>query len=336
MSQKNKITYYGSLILFFIIIFSATAIGESTKGAFAFMGFANGAGTRAMGMNGAYTSIADDSTGAYWNPAGITTAASKELSFAYADLYDLGLIANHTLNMSAPETKTSKGALALGWNRLQFDFDSWTEETFICSYGKTVYASKGKGQESGISLSCGATAKYLRQTSKLPIKPEENQNATWNSRGIGLDIGILARMVAKDGRNLLRLGIAAQDVPSIIEWNSDKKEYMPYRYTLACSTQPLPRFTVAVDVVSEKAAMFNEVHLGMEHWIFNNDNSNNISEKNLAVRGGIARELKDSSRTTYSCGVGIRWSSWQLDYAYLMDNNGIGDTKGRFSLSVRF
>jgi hypothetical protein len=39
---------------------------------------------------------------------------------------------------------------------------------------------------------------------------------------------------------------------------------------------------------------------------------------------------------TFTGGLGIRWNSWQLDYAYLMDSDGLGDTRNRFSVSVRF
>jgi hypothetical protein len=159
------------------------------------------------------------------------------------------------------------------------------------------------------------------------------------AKGVGLDIGLLARIGAKDGRNRLTIGIAVQDIPTVIKWNSgdlETKENVPYRYKAGCSFEPLPRLTAAFDLVGEQNVNLKELHFGIEHWIFPTKRSFPISEKNLAIRGGVAKQLSASKRMTFAGGVGIRWAAWQLDYAYLMDSNGLGDTRNRFSISVRF
>jgi len=341
----------------------AYAGDSSIRGAFSFSGFATGIGTRAMGMNGAFAAVSDDSSSAYWNPAGLTSSWYKELSFTRADLYDLDLITSNTLNISAPETRG--GAMSFGWTRLQYDFESWREEAFLMSYAKTLVGERmaNTGQAQGpapiFSLSCGVTLKYLRQTSKLELTPtlvaEESEVSTeaaaqafekglserfCKARGMGWDVGLLARINAKDGRNRFSIAITAQDIPTVIKWNSgsdeETKEYIPYRYKAGCSFEPIPRLTVALDLVGEQNVSFKEIHLGMEHWIFSKKNNFPISEKNLAIRGGIAKQLSGSKRMTFAGGIGIRWSAWQLDYAYLMDNDGLGDTRNRFSVSVRF
>jgi hypothetical protein len=338
-------------------VVSASSDSNSIRGAFSLSGFATGVGTRAMGMNGAFAAVSDDSWSAYWNPAGLTSSWYKELSFTRADLYDLDLITNNALNISAPETRT--GAMSFGWTRLQYDFENWDEDVFIMSYAKTLIGKTNKrknSRSSRFNVSLGVTLKYLRQSSKLDIsrsllpdvpeevvdegeEPEPLEPVYCKARGFGLDIGLLARIKAKDGRNRFSLGLAVQDAPTMIEWNSgdlENKEYVPYRYKVGCSFEPLPRLTVAFDVVGEKDITFKELHLGMEHWIFPVKYNIPISEKNLAIRGGIAKQLSASERMTYAAGLGIRWDSWQLDYAYLLDNNGLGDTRNRFSISVRF
>lgn len=330
--------------------FALCPIAESSssiRGAFLFSGFATGVGTRAMGMNGAFAAVSDDSSSAYWNPAGLTSSLHKELSFTRADLYDLDLITSNTLNMSAPET--DNGAVSFGWTRLQFDFESWQEEVFLVSYAKTVVGKKDTGpgalsRFSAFNLSGGVTFKYLRQTSKLEIISDTNENEDiapvfHKAKGMGLDVGLLARLRARDGRNRFSIGIAVQDIPTIIRWNSgdlETEENVPYRYKAGCSFEPLPRLTVALDLVGEQKVRFKEVHLGMEHWILPAKPSSPISEKNLAIRGGIAKQLSVSERMTFAGGLGIRWAAWQLDYAYLMDSDGLGDTRNRFSVSVRF
>ena len=319
---------------------------SSMRGAFSVSGFATGVGTRAMGMNGAFAAVSDDSSSAYWNPAGLASSWYKELSFTRADLYDLDLIINNALNMSAPET--SRGAMSFSWTRLDYDFESWKEEVYLLSYAKTLLGptiqdpvgSAGKS----FSLAAGITFKYLRQASELDITPDVQEGDTIESvfckaRGMGLDIGLLARTRAKDGRNRLSIGIVAQDIPTVIRWNSgelETEEYLPYRYKAGCSLEPLPRLTVAFDVVGEQSVGLKELHFGVEHWIFPAKRTFPVSERNLAIRGGIAKQLSASERMTFAGGLGIRWASWQLDYAYLMDSNGLGDTRNRFSVSVRF
>jgi hypothetical protein len=332
------VTRYSLLVTILCLCFSTVAeSSSSSRGAFSFSGFATGAGTRAMGMNGAFAAVSDDSSSAYWNPAGLTSSWYKEISFTRADLYDLDLITNNVLSVSAPETRG--GAISFGWNQLRYDFESWREEAFLLSYAKTL-AEKKK-----FSLSCGATFKYLRQTSKLDIavageeEVEDVAPVFCKARGMGLDIGVLARIRAKDGRNRLSIGIAAHHIPTVVRWNSgdlETEEYIPYRYEAGLSCEPLPRLNVAFDLVGEQDVRLKEIHLGMEHWIFPVKYSLPITEKNLAIRGGVARQLSASKRMTFAGGLGVRWNSWQLDYAYLMDSDGLGDTRNRLSISVRF
>jgi len=344
-----KLMFWFCILSFVLCPFAEPS--SSIRGAFSFSGFATGIGTRAMGMNGAFSAVSDDSSSAYWNPAGLTSAWHKELSFTRANLYDLDLITSNTLNISAPET--TGGAMSFSWTRLQFDFESWNEEVFLLSYAKTlVGASQSSSRgHSGFNLSLGATLKYLRQASDLELLPSVSSEGEGidegqiiapvfcKAKGMGLDFGIIARIGAKDGRNRFTVGIAIQDLPTVIKWNSgdlETQENLPYRYKVGFSFEPLPRLTAAFDLVGEQNVNLKEVHFGIEHWIFAVNRSFPISEKNLAIRGGVAKQLSSSKRMTFAGGVGIRWASWQLDYAYLMDNNGLGDTRNRFSISVRF
>lgn len=314
----------------------------SIRGAFSTSGFATGVGTRAMGMNGAFAAVSDDSSSAHWNPAGLASSWYKELSFTRADLYDLGLIVNNALIMSAPEA--ARGAISFSWTQLNYDFEAWKEEIYLLSYAKTLLGPTVQEPGEGFSLALGATFKYLRQTSELNIAPVIEEGGDIEpifakAKGMGLDIGLLARIRAKDGRNRLSIGIAAQDIPTVVRWNSgelETDEYLPYRYKVGCSLEPIPRLTFAFDVVGEQNVKLKELHFGMEHWILPVKRTFPVSEKNLAIRGGVAKQLSAFERVTFAAGLGIRWASWQLDYAYLMDSSGLGDTRNRFSVSVRF
>ena len=50
-----------------------------TNGAFSFL--SSGFGARALGMGGAFTALADDSSAMYWNPAGISVISIYKMHF---------------------------------------------------------------------------------------------------------------------------------------------------------------------------------------------------------------------------------------------------------------
>lgn len=66
-----KLKYFTLIGFFFLVILSAS--GENYTGDF----LTNGIGARALGLGGAYVSIADDATATYWNPAGIAGIEQK-------------------------------------------------------------------------------------------------------------------------------------------------------------------------------------------------------------------------------------------------------------------
>jgi hypothetical protein len=44
-------------------------------------------GARALGMGGAFVSVADDATTLYWNPAGLPWIGHQEITASHADLF---------------------------------------------------------------------------------------------------------------------------------------------------------------------------------------------------------------------------------------------------------
>ncbi len=67
----TKLKLFGLIGICFFMVLSASA--ENYTGDF----LTNGIGARALGLGGAYVSIADDATATYWNPAGIAGGTHK-------------------------------------------------------------------------------------------------------------------------------------------------------------------------------------------------------------------------------------------------------------------
>ena len=77
-------TFNGLLSVLFILIITSAYAREVTKTGTTAAGFLNiDVGARAVGMGGAYVSMADDATAMYWNPAGIARFSGPQANFTH-------------------------------------------------------------------------------------------------------------------------------------------------------------------------------------------------------------------------------------------------------------
>lgn len=71
------------------------------------------AGARAVGMGGAFTSLADDASAPYWNPAGLALLGSREILYQHAEQF--GSAVNYDYgSFTFPIAKEGKRAQAIG------------------------------------------------------------------------------------------------------------------------------------------------------------------------------------------------------------------------------
>jgi hypothetical protein len=66
--------------LVLVMTVAAFAVGSVNQGNFGFQNMKGLAGVRAMGMGGAFTAVANDSSAIYWNPAGLSKITRTELN----------------------------------------------------------------------------------------------------------------------------------------------------------------------------------------------------------------------------------------------------------------
>lgn len=67
----SKLNLFSSIVCCILLV--SAAFAENYAGDF----LTNGVGARALGLGGAYVSVADDATATYWNPAGIASVSQK-------------------------------------------------------------------------------------------------------------------------------------------------------------------------------------------------------------------------------------------------------------------
>jgi len=174
------------------IVLAALLVGAVALVAFPYEGtilFQGGHGAKALGMGGAFCALADDATGALWNPAGLT----------FVGPWIGGASSNLSLN---PDE-------ALGYQYVSggFTFEGyaiglgWANATAGALYSASLYLAT-VGIEIADFGSVGVNVKYYSETI-------EEDSAT----GFGFDIGLLFPVTDE-----IAVGIVAKDVGGTSIW----------------------------------------------------------------------------------------------------------------------
>lgn len=171
-----------------------------------------GVGSRALGMGGAFTALADDPSAGYWNPAGLFRIQFPEIVGTYTIL-SLDRQYNY-ISGAVPMGRHG----ALGASLINFgvsDIEGRNAQGAITgsltNSENAFYLSYAYGLNS--SLSAGISAKYLVHTL-----------ADYQSSGVGFDVGFLYMLSSG-----IALGATVQDIYTQVAWNtlSGLKETYP-------------------------------------------------------------------------------------------------------------
>jgi hypothetical protein len=308
----------------------STAFAESAGQAGAYLKM--GVGARALGMGSAFTALADDSTAAFWNPAGLARLEQSEGSFMHADLtmdreYNFfnyahilkdksgkktGVVALSHMTFGVdgiPETRTATSrtdGLALTGDEPATAADqSYTpgNNVWIFSYFKDSekntfgsYARKLSDKFYG-----GVNVKYLKH------ELFTNSASSW-----GLDFGFLYEACEKT-----TLGLSIRDLGETLEWNtaSKHKDDVPVTTTFGVAYKARSNLTLAADI-NKVEDMDAKLFAGAEWWL----------QDYAALRLGS----KDGDLTL---GASFKLDTWRFDYSYADET--LGDAH-RISASKKF
>jgi long-chain fatty acid transport protein len=124
-------------------------------------------GTRAVGMGGAFTGIADDASGIYYNPAGIAFALANDIQGSANAFYDKTTTYKDTLGPGSDFTEHSSGSLTPFFGGLQ-KLDKYAEG-LVFAFG--VYYTDGdlKDQDDlieGKNLGSSTIERYHRTSNE--------------------------------------------------------------------------------------------------------------------------------------------------------------------------
>ncbi len=347
------------------LVLAATLLGldspaSATRFAGAFM--ADGGGARAMGMGSAFVAVADDASAAFWNPAGLLNAPTRQViamhSERFGDLIDRDYVSY--VQPLKGSGAWSQGAFAFSVIHLavddipftanltsllddngdgivdetevldlldpviqdQIQFKTDRELAFMASYARTLGAWQ-----------VGGTAKFIRQSV-----------GEFSSFGVGVDLGLLRR----DWWRALDVGVKLQDITSTyLSWSTGRNETISPVVTPGASYDwRFPDLGLAVTASGAMEIHFdgrgNRVdQFGYQAWGgFFEDVSSNLFlgvETSLRDRAYLrfgSHGGFDAPNLTF--GVGLELSRFRVDYAHAGDVLDIQESTHRVSVGVDF
>ena len=342
LSRYPVIPFSGFLLCFVFYCHTVAHGAEKYAGDFLTLGV----GARPLGMGGSFAAIADDSTAAYWNPAGLGRLRHSEAAFMHSSLGDLD--SYDFVNYVHPIG--GDASLGLSWLRVGIDdipitalprpanpvspgnrprqvgsFNS-TDNAFFLSYGRQV----------GLNLGSRRLNLYLGGSTKLIyITALGNTNAL----GVGGDLGILWTTPPERSPQL-SFGLVAQDFfRTKLYWNTppenpgeasntdtiepNLKIGLSYRQSI----KPL-KSHLLLTIDTDSLYSF-EKHYGAEY----------VFAELLSLRIGVQERKGINTIHLMTAGAGLRLSfltgaAFSVDYAFL-NNSELGNSN-RISLMTRF
>ncbi len=282
-------------------------------------------GSRAMGMGGAFTAVADDATAIYWNPAGLSRLPRSEFTFTHTRwLADINFnFAGGIINIG------DYGVIGMSMTSLS------TSDMEV----RTIDEPEGTGEKFSVgSIALGLTyAVSLTDRFSIGFNTKYIQEHIWHmtANSFAIDFGTLFITHFNDmkiGMNISNFGmdmtLSGRDVmvyhdidPSMMG-NNDMipanlaTEYWPLPLTFRAGIamdiikSEMNCLTVAVDAVHPNDNT-EYMNLGMEYTFHNL----------LSLRCGYSSLFKRNSEEGLSFGTGIQSDigemvALKVDYAY--------------------
>lgn len=242
----NVSKYHIVLLLLWVGCIAIPTGTFAEEGSHAAEFLSHGVGARALGMGGAFVSVADDATAAYWNPAGLTRIQNHAFSMMYSDSFGVeggnllskGLVTYNFINYV--HQIEGIGGVGVSWIRL--GVDNIPKTTFIDTNENGIlgdfqdingngikdegelYIDRPEVEEFFSNTDDAVLISYARQINpKLAVGGNLKllrQSIFENSgNGFGIDLGLMAEPL-----RALRVGATLQDATGTqIRWNTETR-----------------------------------------------------------------------------------------------------------------
>ena len=270
------------------------------------------AASRPTAMGGAFVGVANDVNSVFWNPAGLAQVEKRELTAMYNSWFaDI-----HYTSGAYSQPLGKNAAVAASLIYLQSEIERRRDDTADPDSTFNAY-SLAAGLSGSYALipktfSLGGTVKVISQDFDVA-----------DSSGAAADLGCLISI------SNLSLGASLQNIKL---HTSVEDGTLPFSIR-AGAGYVFARDSVIAAEISKLGAGEMSYHIGIEKWF----------REILAIRVGYCIGSSDNPKEGLSAGLGLKAYgtkplealSFQFDYAYVPDSDGLGDTH-RVSVITRF
>lgn len=275
-----------------------------------------GVGARALGMGSAFTAVADDSTAAFWNPAGLAKLKKHEASFMHSNLTDDRdyNFFNYAHVLNANNGKSNNGVLALSHINFGIDGIPITNEDadgnpITDGNGNVKIEGYFEDKETNTFLSYGRAVND-KFYAGVNVKYLKHKLYDGKADTMGFDLGFLYDCDEKTS-----LGLSVRDIGETLDWNTGTKDDVPVTTTFGVAHQCNDKLLVAADINKVKD-MDCKFFCGVDYKI----------HENVNLRIG-------SHDSDLTLGASFKLDTWRFDYSYADET--LGDAH-RISCSKTF
>ncbi len=266
-------------------------------------------GARPAGMGGAFVAVADDVNAVYWNPAGLGQPNKAQISFTHTNPFGLTDVNLDWMAFSQPIGK--RGGMGVGWlhkgatleeENNQITTSRMTENTYILSVTIPISWST----LTGINFK-RITLESLEETP---------------GGGFGFDVGTLYIIdnLSLEFMDSFSVGVLFRNLTTTV-----KDESFPSTIRIGTAAKLFSEkwliagdLTTKEDVNKEKGTSYQS-HIGCEYKI----------TPNIFLRTGV-------DNGAFCGGAGLKFSNWQVDYAFVGDQEYELGSSYRISASLYF
>jgi Uncharacterised protein family (UPF0164) len=304
-------------------------------------------GSRALGMGGAYTAIANDESAFHWNPAGVALIPDQLVGFMYSAEYGTpgnSLADFYQLGFTYPMKDMT---LALNWIRLSVgDLNQTPDLTNVsvtderAQLVNEIYSGAPNyfsDNEDAVVLSIARDNKftldwgwlYYKEQVELPIGINfkiihQAIGSFGTANAIGVDGGAMLRFslgefLLNPSLGNIAFGVSVTDIAGTqLAWSTQRTEIIPMQITSGIAyTQPIPAIhsvaTFSSDFIMNEST---QPRFGLEMTY----------EKSISLRLGL-------DQGEFTTGAGYNWDH-KIDINYSLSINDALGPENRLSFSA--